>query len=290
MVKKFSDLYLDARKAFLPTEGMYAANLARELLCAASGKTAEAIIADRDLYASEEVCRRMESMVRRKLAGEPLAYLLGEWDFCGMTLTVTPDVLIPRDDTVAVTELAIKKTMYLEQNPRVLDLCTGSGCIGLAIAKRVPDAKITLADVSPAALRVAKKNVAAMRMSGRVFCVQADLNQPAAPFLGKFDLIVANPPYVTTKEMEELDPSVRDFEPRLALWGGDDGLDCYRAIVKNYTAALREKGWLCLEFGMGQQNAVCEILHRNGYRIEELRQDNSEIVRAVLAQYIREED
>ena len=290
MVKKFSDLYLDARKAFLPSEGIYAANLARELLCAASGKTPEAIIADRDLYASEEICRRMESLVRRKLAGEPLAYLLGEWDFYGMTLSVTPDVLIPRDDTVAVAELAIKKTMYLEQNPRVLDLCTGSGCIGLAIAKRVPDAKVTLADVSPAALRVAKKNVAALRLSGRVFCVQADVLRPAAPFLGKFDLITANPPYITTEEMEKLDRSVRDFEPRIALWGGDDGLDYYRAIVKNFSPALRENGWLCLEFGMGQQDAVCGILRDGGYRIEELRRDNSDIVRAVLAQYDREEE
>mgnify|MGYP002609722854 CR=1 FL=1 len=140
MVKKYAELYLDARRALLPTEGQFASNVARELICAASGKTAEQLISDRDLYASEEICELAQSFVRRRVAGEPMPYILGEWDFYGMTLTVTPDVLIPRDDTMAVTELAIKKALFLEQNPRILDLCTGSGCIGLAIARRVKDA------------------------------------------------------------------------------------------------------------------------------------------------------
>ena len=238
MVKKYAELYLDARRALLPTEGQFASNVARELICAASGKTAEQLISDRDLYASEEICELAQSFVRRRVAGEPMPYILGEWDFYGMTLTVTPDVLIPRDDTMAVTELAIKKALFLEQNPRILDLCTGSGCIGLAIARRVKDARVTLGDVSPAALRVARQNVGSQRLSGRVKCLTIDVRQPTAPFLGTFDLIVSNPPYVTTAEMETLDPSVRDYEPHLALWGGDDGLDFYRAIVRNFTPAL----------------------------------------------------
>lgn len=285
MVKTYADLYLDARKALLPTDGMYASNMARELVCAASGKTPESIIADRGLYASEEICRRTEDYVRRHLEGEPIAYILGQWDFCDMTLTVTPDVLIPRDDTMAVTELAIKKTLFLPQNPRVLDLCTGSGCIGLAIARRVKDAKVTLSDVSQAALRVARKNVTDLKLTGRVTCVPADVTKPAAPFLGKFDLIVSNPPYVTTEEMEQLDPSVRNYEPRLALHGGVDGLDYYRAIAKNFLSALRPGGYLALEFGLGQENAVCSILQSAGCEIAELKEDNSGIVRAVLARY-----
>lgn len=285
MVKTYADLYLDARKALLPTEGMYAGSVARELVCAASGKTQEALIADRSLYASEEICQRVENYVRRHLTGEPTAYILGQWDFADMTLTVTPDVLIPRDDTMAVTELAIKKALFLPQNPRILDLCTGSGCIGLAIARRVKDAKITLADVSPEALRVAKKNTADLHLSGRVSCVLADAKKPAAPFLGKFDLIVSNPPYVTTAEMEQLDASVKDFEPHLALHGGKDGLDYYRAIVQNYTPALRPGGCLAFEFGMGQEPAVCAILEAADYTILELKEDNSGIVRAVLAQH-----
>ena len=289
MVKTYADLYLDARKALLPTEGMYAGNIARELVCAASGKTQEALIADRDLYASEEICARVENFVTRHLTGEPTAYILGQWDFADMTLTVTPDVLIPRDDTMAVTELAIKKALFLPQNPRILDLCTGSGCIGLAVARRVKDAKITLADISPEALRVARKNVSDLHLGGRVSCVIVDAMKPAAPFLGKFDLIVSNPPYVTTAEMETLDSSVKDFEPHLALHGGADGLDYYRAILRNFTPALRPGGCIALEFGQGQDQAVCALLEQWNYRILELRQDYSGITRAVLAQHGEEE-
>ena len=112
-----------------------------------------------------------------------------------MTLYVDKNVLIPRDDTCAVTQLAIKRGLFLEQDPRVLDLCTGSGCIGLAIANRVKDARVTLADVSRDALAVAKKNITRHKLSARVSCVQADALQPASSFLGKFDMIVSNPPY-----------------------------------------------------------------------------------------------
>lgn len=289
MVKKYSDLYLDARKALLPVDGMYAANMARELLCAASGKTAEAIIADRDLYASEEICARTEDYVQRHIAGEPTAYIIGEWDFYGMTLTVSKDVLIPRDDTMAVTELAIKKALFSPQNPRILDLCTGSGCIGIAIAKRVNDARVTLGDVSPDALKIAKKNVADHQLTARVTCMQADVKKPAAAFLGKFDLIVANPPYVTTAEMEKLDDSVKKFEPHLALHGGEDGLDYYRAILDNFTPALNPGGYLCFEFGMGQEDAVCDLLLQHDYEVQELKRDNSYITRAVAARLKREE-
>lgn len=284
MVKKYADLFLDARRALLKQEGQFAANVARELVCAASGKTAEQVIADREIYASEEVCELTESFVQRRLRGEPMPYILGQWDFYGMTLTVTPDVLIPRDDTVVVTELAIKKAMYLEQNPRILDLCTGSGCIGLAIARRVKDARVTLGDVSAAALRVARRNVSQLKLTGRVNCVAMDALKPAQEFLGTYDLIVSNPPYVTTQEMETLDPSVRGFEPHLALDGGADGLDFYRAIIKNYSSALAPRGYLCFEFGMGQENAVCSLLMRGGYEILELKKDTAEITRAVLAQ------
>lgn len=284
MVTKYSDLYLDARKALLPTEGQQAGLIARRLLAAASGKTEEAILSDRDLYASEETEKRVEDYVQRYLSGEPLAYIFGEWDFYGMTLSVTPDVLIPRDDTVAVTELAVKRALFLPQNPRILDLCTGSGCIGLALAHRVKDARVTLGDVSAAALKVAKKNVLSQGLTARVTCLQVDINQPAASFLGKFDMIVANPPYVTTTEMETLEPSVKNFEPQLALYGGEDGLDCYRAILENFTPILHPGGVLCLEHGMGQEEAVSALLTRHGYTVLEHKRDNSYIIRAVAAQ------
>lgn len=283
MVKKYADLYLDARRALLEKEGQFASNIARELVCAASGKTAEQLIADRELYASEEVCQLTADFVRRYALGEPMPYILGEWDFYDMTLTVTPDVLIPRDDTTVVTELAIKKALFLNQNPRILDLCTGSGCIGLAIAKRVKDARVTLGDVSQGALRVARRNIMDQKLATRVKCLPIDVLKPAQDFLGTFDLIVSNPPYIPTETWKTLDPSVRDYEPRLALDGGDDGLDFYRAILENFTSALQPGGWICFEFGIGQGNDVCSLLRQHGYEITELRKDSAEITRAVLA-------
>jgi len=291
MVKKFSQLYLEARRAFMEIEDQQTASLlARNLLCYVSGKTHEQIVADREKYACEDVCNAMEGAVKRILAGEPLAYVLGEWEFYGMTLYVDENVLIPRDDTCAVAALAIKKGLFLDQDPRILDLCTGSGCIGLAVANRVKDAKVTLADVSREALAVAKKNITRQKLTGRVSCVQANALTPAPAFLGKFDLIVSNPPYITTKEMEELPGSVKDYEPHLALHGGEDGLDFYRAIVKNYTQALKPGGYICFEFGMGQGDDVCAILERNGYTILERSRDYNDRERAVLAQYGRKEE
>ena len=286
MVKKYSQLYLEARSSFLKQEDQQTASLlARSLLCYVSGKSQEQIIADREMYANQDICAAMEGAVQRVLDGEPLAYVLGEWSFYGMTLYVDQNVLIPRDDTCAVTQLAIKRGLFLEQDPRVLDLCTGSGCIGLAIANRVKDARVTLADVSRDALAVAKKNITRHKLSARVSCVQADVLQPASSFLGKFDMIVSNPPYIPSGEMPDLDSSVKDYEPHLALDGGNDGLDFYRAIVKNYTSALKPGGFLCFEFGMGQGDDVCDILVKNGYTVLERVQDFNERERAVLAQY-----
>ena len=291
MVKKLSELYLDARRALMASEDQQSASLlARNLLCHFSGKTQEQFLAEREMYASEAVCKAVEDAVHSVLEGEPLAYILGEWDFYGMRLHISRDVLIPRDDTCAVTALAIKKALYLGRDPRILDLCTGSGCIGLALAHRVKDARITLADVSPEALAVAKKNVLSQKLSARVSCVQCDALAEPAPFLGKFDLIVSNPPYITGQEMLELDRSVKDFEPHLALYGGEDGLDFYRSIASKYGSALKPGGYLCFEFGMGQGDAVCAILEENGYIILERSRDYNDRERAVLAQYGRKED
>ncbi len=291
MVKKYSQLYLEARRRLMEREPEQEASFfARNLLCYVSGKTQEQIISDREMYASQEVVDAMESAVQRFLNGEPLAYILGEWSFYGMNLYVDHHVLIPRDDSCAVAQLAIKRGLFLEQDPRILDLCTGSGCIGLAIANRVKDARVILADISKDALAVAKKNVARHQLGNRVTCMQADALQPADKLLGKFDMIVSNPPYVTAQEMVELDASVKNFEPHLALYGGEDGLDFYRAIVENYTQALKPGGFLCLEFGMDQGDAVCWILETYGYTILERVRDYNDRERAVLAQYGRKED
>ena len=290
MVKQYGALYQDTRRRLLETEDAQDAGvLARMLICHVSGKEHAQFLADRDLYASEAIVEGVEKGLKRLLAGEPIAYILGQWEFYGLPMMVSPKVLIPRDDTCAVAELAIKQALFLDKDPRILDLCCGSGCIGLAVASRVKDAKVTLADVSQDALSVAKENASLNKLTGRVRCVQADALRPAFPFLGKFDLIVSNPPYITAKEMQELPVSVKDYEPHLALYGGEDGLDFYRAIAENFAPALKPGGFLCFEFGMGQGDDVCQILTENGYTILDRTRDYNSRERAVLAQYGRKE-
>ena len=290
MVKQYGNLYQDTRRALLAVEQPENAGVvARMLICHVSGKSQAEFLAERDMYASENVVEGVEAALQRLLNDEPIAYVLGQWEFYGLPLKVTPDVLIPRDDTCAVAELAINQALFLDEDPRILDLCCGSGCIGLAVASRVKDAKVTLADKSLAALAIAKENVALNKLSGRVRCIQADALQPAFPFLGKYDLIVSNPPYITGEDMKDLPKSVDCYEPHMALYGGEDGLDFYRSIVKNFAPALKTGGYLCFEFGEGQGNDVCRILEENGYTVLERKRDYNDRERAVLAQYGRKE-
>ena len=290
MVKKYIDLVMDTRRELLTKEPMEIADMmAKQLIAHVCGKSVPTIMMDREAYATDEVCANVRKGLDRLMEGEPLAYVLGEWEFYGLNLVVTPDVLIPRDDTVAVASLAISQGLFLDKDPRILDLCCGSGCIGLAVASRVKDARVTLVDLSQKALNVAKQNTALNHMTGRVRCMQVDATKPAPAFLGKFDMIISNPPYITGQEMNELPQSVADYEPHMALYGGEDGLDFYRAIAENYTSALKPGGYLALEFGMGQGDDVCRILADHGYTILERSKDYNERERAVLAQYGRKE-
>lgn len=288
---KLSDLYLETRKALLAQETpSESAHIARILLRQSTGKTAEQILSQGEMYISDAAVYGTRNNVRRYLDGEPLAYILGEWEFYGLPMYVDSRVLIPRDDTCAVTAMAIRKAIFLDQNPRILDLCTGSGCIGIAIASKIPDAKVTLADISKDALALAKRNVALNHLTGRVAVVQSDALGKASSFLGKFDMIVSNPPYITTQEMTKLPNSVKYYEPHLALHGGEDGLDFYRSIIENYTPLLKPGGILCFEFGMGQGDAVCRLLTQHNYEILERSRDFNDRERAVMAQYGRKEE
>ena len=286
MVKTYSQLYLECRRALKTQEADHDATfLARQLLSHFSGKPFEKILADMNLYVGDDICDAVIDATKRLLAGEPLAYILGEWEFYGLDLYVTPNVLIPRDDTCAVVSLAINQALFLPEEPRILDLCTGTGCIGLAVASRVKDAWVTLADISKEAMAVARKNIARHKMSGKVSVVQANALEMPPAFLGKFDMIISNPPYITSQEMKELDASVYDYEPHLALFGGEDGLDFYRAIAKNYREALKPGGYLAFEYGDTQADDVCRILEENGYTVLECTRDFNDRERAVLAQY-----
>lgn len=286
----YGELYMQTRQCLLSMEEPEAAGpMARDLISTLAGITQEAFLTRKNEPVEEQLCLRVDGALTRLRAGEPLPYVLGEWTFYGLPLYVSPDVLIPRDDTCAVAEMAIHKALFLDQDPRILDLCCGSGCIGLALASRLKDARVTLADLSKEALAVARKNIQRNHMGGRVSCVQVNAMEVPPAFLGKFDMIVSNPPYVTAAEMEELPHSVKDYEPHMALYGGRDGLDFYRAITELYKHILKPGGFLCYEFGMGQGDAVCAILEENGFQVLERTRDYNDRERAVLAQYGRKE-
>ena len=282
MVKTYGDLYLNARREIAKFEPEQASFVARELMAAATGKTVEQLLRDRDAAAPPQMELHLNKLILDYVQDKPLPYILGSWSFFGLDLKVTPDVLIPRDDTLPVTQLAMEK-LPKGGKMRVLDLCTGSGCIGIAIGARCPHARVTLADISDAALAIAKENVTTHRLQFRTNIVKLDAMQPCPDFLGKYDVIVSNPPYITVEEMKGLDRSVREYEPHLALCGGEDGLDFYRAICENFSDALTDGGWLCFEFGKGQEDAVGAILSEYHYSDLQFSKDTSEITRAVAA-------
>ncbi len=265
MAITYNNLYLDTR-ARLKKAGIEAAQIeARELICYAADKSREQLYRDMALYAFDELEQRVEALVQRRLAGEPVAYIVGEWEFFGVPLDISHDVLIPRWDTEVLAERAIRRAKLAGEGGRALDLCAGSGCLGLAIATHVPDCRVVLGELSEPALRLCKQNVRRNKLNAKVTCISMDALQPPSPALWDFDLIVSNPPYIPSGDIGGLDRSVREFEPLMALDGGTDGLDFYRAIASKWKRALRLGGTLLFEVGIHQSAQVEAILTENGY-------------------------
>lgn len=281
MATTYNNLYLDIRKR-LRKAGVEAAQLeARELVCYASDKSREQFYRDMSLYAPTSVERRVEELMTRRLAGEPVAYLIGEWEFYGLPLDISRDVLIPRADTEVLAARAIELAQGAGEGARVLDLCAGSGCIGLAVAANAPNCRVVLADVSEAALQMCKRNVRRNELNARVTCVLADAKEAPTPALWDFDVIACNPPYIPTGDLAGLDRSVRDYEPFLALDGGEDGLDFYRVLAAKWGKALRLGGKLLLEVGAGQASQVELLLAEHGFEEIQTHQDTAGIWRVV---------
>ena len=264
MAITYNNLYLDIRQQ-LRKAGIEAATLeARELVCFGTGKSRDELTRDGGLYASPELERRVRDLVDRHLAGEPVAYLIGEWEFYGLPLDISRDVLIPRPDTEVLTEQAIGYIKTLGEC-RVLDLCAGSGCIGLAVASQVPQARVVLGEYSDAALKVCRQNIRRSGLSGRVVPIQADAREKPERALGEFQCIVSNPPYIPHDDIAGLDTSVKDYEPHLALDGGEDGLDFYQTISGKWKDALVPGGRLYFEVGIGQADSVLRIMRAQGF-------------------------
>lgn len=228
---------------------------ARLLLAEAGGFTEASVLAhpERELPAAAATC--FAEMAARRRAGEPIAYILGRREFCGLTLDVSPAVLIPRPETELLVELSLQRRPF-----RVLDLGTGCGAVALAIKHALPQARVIAVEASAAALAVARRNA-------ERFSLDVDFRHGEwfAPLAGeRFDLVAANPPYVAEGDPHLAQGDLR-FEPRAALVSGADGLDAIREIAREATAFLAPGGWLLLEHGLGQDRAVRDLLRAGGF-------------------------
>lgn len=221
----------------------------------ALGMTRQALVFEGDRAIPRRQLYRLEAMLDRRAAGEPVQYILGSADFMGLRFRVDGAVLIPRQDTETLVEAALIELRQRQGNPALLDLCAGSGCVGLSLASLAPNARITLADISPEALEVARANQ-------KDLGVKAELRQGdlfSAVGKERFDIIASNPPYIPTGALSGLQREVR-FEPRIALDGGADGLDFYRRIAEGAADHLNPGGAIFLEVGIHQAQPVLELV------------------------------
>lgn len=223
---------------------------------------------------------QLHKLVKRAGQNEPVAYLIGKTEFYSLEFNITPDCMIPRPETELLVERAIE---FLRTRPDgnlmagnreipkgagalVCDLCTGCGCIAVAIAKNFPDARLIATDISDAALKVAAANIKKHGIENRITLLAGDLFEPLIPQIDteKFDLIVSNPPYVSASEFETLDKIVKDYEPKLSLFAGADGLDIHRRIIENADSFLKPDAALMLEIGYSQGQAIKQLLEQTG--------------------------
>ncbi len=233
----------------------------------------------RELSAAEEAA--FARSVERRRLGEPVSYILGEKEFWSLSFAVGPEVLIPRPETECLVEELLRHYRSPGSGLRILDIGTGSGAIAIVVARELPEARVTATDISPEAINLASRNAAAHGVAGRIAFLQGDLFAAAA---GEWDIICSNPPYVPEEEYERLPAGIRDFEPREALIAGPDGLDYYRKIIREGAKRLKPGGWIFLEIGEGQRDAV-EALFRDagGYEEISFRKDYGGIDRVASA-------
>lgn len=282
-MKTYGDYYIETRRT-LKEAGIEAYNLEARLLVAhAAGKTMEKLTADLNLYPSSTMGDRVRELIERRLAGEPIAYVTGSWEFYGLPLVIDRSTLIPRMDTEVLVDSALKILRERgKMDARVLDLCTGSGCIACAIASELPASRVVAADIDPRCVSVCRRNVLLNNLSPRVTSIDADALGAPPMLIGSFDMLVSNPPYIATKEIETLDVSVRDYEPRKALDGGEDGLRFYREIVRRWKSVIREGGHILFEVGETQSAEVQKLLRLASFKDVEAVKDTAGIERVVI--------
>ena len=255
--------------------GLDAEVLARRVL----GWDQARFLTDRHDRATSVFLLNYEPLVARRERREPVSYILGTREFYGLDFEVGPDVLIPRPET----ELVVEETLALlghEGAPVIVDVGTGSGCIAISLATAIPSARVIASDVSPEALRVASRNAARHNVLDRVeFLETSFLNG----IRNQIDVVVSNPPYVPSPSRPALTPEVRDFEPRIAVFSGEDGLDGVRAVLAGAVVRLKPGGWLVMEFGCGQDDGVTQLIQDTpGLELVKVRHDLQDIPRTVV--------
>ena len=265
---------LDWTIGYLREQGSDSPRLEAEILLAhARGCPRIRLYTDYNELLSDEERTTMRGYVKRRAAAEPVAYIVGHREFFSLDFLVTRDVLIPRPETESLVMRGIDVAKPMAA-PRILDVCTGSGCVAIALAANLPRARVTAIDVSPEALAIAARNVERHQFEERVTLLEGDL---LAPVQGEqpFDLIVSNPPYVASAEIETLAPDVARHEPRLALDGGADGFDYIRRLSAESMPLLVSGGWLMFELSPEQAGTAREILVADGYEAVEVIADLS---------------
>jgi release factor glutamine methyltransferase len=268
----------EARRA-LVVAGVDSARLDAEVLLARACGIPRAMLLAGTPRVTPDVIKKFRRMVARRAAHEPLAYIIGRKEFFSLDFEVTPAVLIPRPDTETLIEAALEFLATRDQ-PRILDIGTGSGAIAVALAMNALDARIVAIDISEDALEVAHHNAIRHRCEERIEFVRADLFPDGD---SRFDLIVSNPPYIAVAELELLQPEIRLYEPRLALAAGPDGLDFYRRIAAECRSRLNSDGALMVEIGAGQAFAVEALFRRAGFSNIDAIRDLARIERVICA-------
>jgi release factor glutamine methyltransferase len=252
---------------------------ARVLVGHALGLDHTGLVAAGDRPLSAQEATALAALAARRLAREPVSRIVGNREFWGLTLAVTPAVLVPRPETETIVEHALAQ---VDDPARILDLGTGSGALLLALLSECPNAFGVATDLSTPALETARANAVALGLAARAAFVRCDFG---AALVGGFDLIVSNPPYIASHEIATLAPEVRDFDPRLALDGSADGLDAYRAIAADARRLLAPGGTLVLELGLDQAGAVAALLRAAGLEVAEPVPDLAGIPRAISARH-----
>jgi release factor glutamine methyltransferase len=254
---------------------------AESLLLHLTGKSKTWLLAHLDDDFAGCTAIRYQAVLQRRLSGEPMQYVTGETEFFGLAFRVTPDVLIPRPETEHLVEKTIELVVRF-QNPRVVDIGTGSGAIAVALAHRVKDVQITAIDLSEAALGIARGNALRNDVETHIRFLQGDLLEPVEE--ERFDIVVSNPPYVPVSDRDTLSVEVRDHEPALALFAGADGLDVYRRLIPQADRVLTPDGFIALEIGYGQASSIRSLLSNSGFAHIEFASDLQGIPRVAVAQ------